>query len=95
MYRNAKRTVEDTLVTALYLEVIRQAEVKSDNKESYSGAKKLLQEDLNLLVGRDTKIAKRLLKASKIAFNHFVDNKFDTRKCFLTLSQVACFSADS
>ena len=89
MYRNEKRTVEDCLVTELYLEVIRQAEVKSDNKESYSRAKKLLQEDLNNIIGLDTKIAKRLFKTSKIAFDHFVDNKFDTRKCFLTLSLVA------
>jgi uncharacterized circularly permuted ATP-grasp superfamily protein len=89
MYRNEKRTVEDCLVTELYLEVIRQAEEKSKNKNAYKRAKELLQEDLNNIIGLDTKIAKRLFKASKIAFDHFIDNKFDTRKCFLTLSLVA------
>lgn len=89
MYKNAKRTIEDCLVTELYLEVIRQAEVKSDDKKAYNGAKKLLQEDLNKVVGLDTKIKKRLDKAAKNVFDYFVDNQFDTRKCFLTLSQVA------
>jgi hypothetical protein len=89
MYRNEKRTVEDCLVTELYLQVIEQAEEKSKNKNAYKRAKELLQEDLDFLVGNDTKIKKRLSKVVKIAIRYFVENKFVIRKSFLTISLVA------
>jgi hypothetical protein len=95
MYRNQKRTVEDALVSELYLETIRQWEGKHKNSESFKKARKLLEEDLNNLIGRDVKIAKSLSRVVKIAFNHFADNKFDTRKCFITISNMGAALNDN
>ena len=88
MYRNQKRTIEDSLVSELYLETINQWEGRNRNTESFKKARELLEGDLKALTGSDDKLKSKVRKASYIAFNYFVDNKFDTRKCFITLATI-------
>jgi hypothetical protein len=94
-YRNAKRTVEDCLISELYLEVIRQWEGKYKNTDSFKKAKSLLEQDLKSLCGLDTKVVKRLKKEAGNVFEHFVDNKFDTRKCFITIANMGAALNDN
>lgn len=94
-YRNAKRTIEDALISELYLEVIRQWEGKYTNSDSFKKARELLDQDVKSLCGLDNKVVKRLKKEAGNVFDYFVDNKFDTRKCFLTIANIGAALNDN
>lgn len=90
MYKNQRRTIEDGLMSGMYLETIQRYEAHSykDNFD-FKAVKKLIQNDLEFLCGTSHELKKKVLREAKNQFRYFERNNFNTRKCFLTIALVA------
>lgn len=80
------------LLESLILTHIKQ---KPNQKEHFTKALEMVQNDIRKEINGSTGAIKRLLKLDRKITSHFVDNKWDTRKCFMIVSHIAAALTDA
>lgn len=88
MYLRQIDAVENALIPKLLIDTIYHY-LQSGKTTDFNEMLNMLAKDVKLVVGNNSKFYKAVNGLSRRVFKYFYENKFNTRKCFITIKRMA------
>jgi hypothetical protein len=87
MYIRQQDAMENTIMPALMITTL--AHYQKDDIEGFKRMSNILMQDIDKVLKKNVKLYKALNSLTHRMFKYFIENKFCTRKCFITIKEAA------